>query len=67
MVEPPPGLPSGDPPADLADRLRKVRAPTLVIAGARDMTAGVARVVAVADLFPQRSCRRERAFLARLD
>jgi pimeloyl-ACP methyl ester carboxylesterase len=43
---------SADPPADLADRLREVLAPTLVIAGAQDAIAGVSPVVAVADLFP---------------
>jgi pimeloyl-ACP methyl ester carboxylesterase len=43
---------SGDPPADLAARLSKVLAPTLVIAGAQDAIAGVNPVVAVADLFP---------------
>jgi pimeloyl-ACP methyl ester carboxylesterase len=43
---------SGTPPADLAARLREVRAPTLVIAGAQDAIAGVVDpVVAVADLF----------------
>lgn len=43
---------SGEAPADLAARLREVAAPTLVIAGAQDASAGVAPVVAVADLFP---------------
>ncbi len=44
---------SGDTPADLPGRLRGVPAPTLVIAGAQDASAGVAPVVAVADLFPK--------------
>lgn len=43
---------SGDGPADLVDRLRAVTAPTLVIAGGRDTSTGVAPVVAVAGLFP---------------
>lgn len=43
---------SGDTPPDLLDRLRAVLAPTLVIAGAQDTIAGVAPVVAIADLFP---------------
>jgi pimeloyl-ACP methyl ester carboxylesterase len=43
---------SGDPPPDLTDRLRKVRAPALVIAGAQDAIAGTGPVVAVAGLFP---------------
>jgi len=43
---------SGDPPPDLAGRLREVRAPVLVIAGAQDVMAGTAPVVAVAGLFP---------------
>lgn len=43
---------SGEAPADLLDRLRGVQAPTLVIAGEQDTSAGVARVAAVADLFP---------------
>ncbi|MEJ7704273.1 MAG: alpha/beta fold hydrolase [Geodermatophilaceae bacterium] len=43
---------SGDAPTDLPDRLRNVPAPTLVIAGAQDVTIGVDPVVAVADLFP---------------
>lgn len=42
----------GDAPPDLRDRLREVRAPTLVIAGAQDTSAGLAPVVAIADLFP---------------
>jgi len=40
------------PPPDLAGRLRDVRAPVLVIAGAQDAIAGSGPVVAVADLFP---------------
>jgi pimeloyl-ACP methyl ester carboxylesterase len=40
------------PPADLASRLRKVRAPVLVIAGEQDAIAGVNPVVAIAGLFP---------------
>lgn len=40
------------PPADLAGRLRDVRAPVLVIAGAQDAIAGTAPVVALAGLFP---------------
>jgi len=43
----------GDPPPDLAGRLRKVRAPVPVIAGAQDVLAGTAPVVAVAGLFPE--------------
>lgn len=43
---------SGDAPPDLAGRLRDVRAPALVIAGAQDVIAGTAPVVAVAGLFP---------------
>jgi len=43
---------SGDAPTDLPDRLGNVPAPTLVIAGAQDVTIGVDPVVAVADLFP---------------
>jgi len=43
---------SGDPPPDLASRLRDVRAPVLVIAGAQDTIAGTGPVVAVAGLFP---------------
>jgi pimeloyl-ACP methyl ester carboxylesterase len=43
---------NGDTPADLLDRLRQVHAPTLVIAGAHDTSAGVAPVLAVAELFP---------------
>jgi pimeloyl-ACP methyl ester carboxylesterase len=43
---------SARPPADLASRLRKVRAPVLVIAGAQDAIAGVNPVVAIAGLFP---------------
>jgi pimeloyl-ACP methyl ester carboxylesterase len=34
------------------DRLREVRAPVLVIAGAQDYTLGVSQVVALARLFP---------------
>jgi len=44
---------SGAAPADLVDRLRAVQAPTLVVAGAQDVTLGMAPVVAVAGLFPQ--------------
>lgn len=43
---------SGGPPPDLTDRLRDVRAPVLVIAGAQDVLTGTGPVVAVADLFP---------------
>jgi pimeloyl-ACP methyl ester carboxylesterase len=43
---------SGGPPPDLARRLRAVRAPVLVIAGAQDVLAGTAPVIAVAGLFP---------------
>lgn len=43
---------SVDPPGDLADRLREVTAPVLVIAGALDCSTGVAPVIALADLFP---------------
>jgi pimeloyl-ACP methyl ester carboxylesterase len=43
---------SEDPPPDLARRLGEVRAPVLIIAGARDVIAGQAPVVAVAGLFP---------------
>jgi pimeloyl-ACP methyl ester carboxylesterase len=46
---------SGDPPADLARRLREVGAPVLVIAGAQDVIAGAGPVVAVAGLFPDGS------------
>ncbi len=42
-----------DPPADLAEQLRSVDVPTLVIAGANDLSTGVAPVVALADLFPK--------------
>jgi len=52
---------SGDAPTDLPDRLRNVPAPTLVIAGAQDVTIGVDTVVAVADLFPKRARRGDRA------
>lgn len=41
-----------DPPADLTGRLRDVRAPVLVIAGAQDTITGTGPVVAVAGLFP---------------
>jgi pimeloyl-ACP methyl ester carboxylesterase len=44
---------AGDPPADLTGRLREVRAPVLVMAGAQDAIAGAGPVVAVADLFPR--------------
>ncbi|TDE00596.1 alpha/beta fold hydrolase [Jiangella asiatica] len=40
------------PPDDLAQRLRAVAAPTLVVAGAEDATTGVAPVRAVSELFP---------------
>lgn len=41
-----------DPPGDLADRLRAVTAPVLVVAGADDLMTGLAPVVALAELFP---------------
>jgi pimeloyl-ACP methyl ester carboxylesterase len=43
----------GDEPADLLARLGAVPAPTLVVAGAEDTSAGFAPVVAVAELFPR--------------
>jgi pimeloyl-ACP methyl ester carboxylesterase len=43
---------SVEPPADLAERLRQVSAPVLVIAGADDCSTGVAQVLALAQLFP---------------
>jgi pimeloyl-ACP methyl ester carboxylesterase len=43
---------AGDPPPDLTGRLRDVRAPVLVIAGAQDVLTGTGPVVAVAGLFP---------------
>jgi pimeloyl-ACP methyl ester carboxylesterase len=43
---------SDDPPPDLTVRLREVRAPVLVIAGAQDAIAGTGPVAAVAGLFP---------------
>jgi len=43
---------SGDAPGDLLSRLRAVPAPTLVVAGAQDCSAGRALVVAVVELFP---------------
>jgi len=43
---------SDDPPPDLTGRLRGMRAPVLVIAGAQDAIAGTGPVVAVAGLFP---------------
>nr|WP_281387047.1 alpha/beta fold hydrolase [Jiangella mangrovi] len=43
---------SVDPPADLADRVRAVAAPVLVVAGADDAMTGLAPVVALAGLFP---------------
>lgn len=43
---------SVEPPADLAGRLGQVTAPVLVVAGAEDCSAGVAPVLALADLFP---------------
>lgn len=43
---------SGDEPPDVPERLRQVRAPTLVIAGAQDTSVGLAPVIAVAYLFP---------------
>ncbi|PWW24855.1 alpha/beta hydrolase family protein [Geodermatophilus normandii] len=44
---------SGETPADLPERLRAVTAPTLVVAGAQDASAGVRPVLAVAGLFPR--------------
>ncbi|HJX43317.1 MAG TPA: alpha/beta hydrolase [Geodermatophilus sp.] len=44
---------AGGTPAGLPERLRAVPAPTLVVAGAQDTSAGVAPVLAVAGLFPQ--------------
>jgi pimeloyl-ACP methyl ester carboxylesterase len=43
---------SVDPPADLAERLSAVRAPVLVLGGARDCVTGIAPVMALARLFP---------------
>ncbi|WP_088317245.1 alpha/beta fold hydrolase [Kineosporia sp. R_H_3] len=43
------------PPADLAARLWDVRAPVLVVGGDRDCLTGVAPVLALADLFPDRT------------
>ncbi|MEV4756744.1 alpha/beta hydrolase [Micromonospora sp. NPDC049559] len=43
---------SVDPPGDLAQRLGRVAAPVLAVAGAEDCSAGVARVSALARLFP---------------
>ncbi len=43
---------AGETPADLRERLRAVTAPTLVVAGAQEASAGVAPVLAVAGLFP---------------
>jgi pimeloyl-ACP methyl ester carboxylesterase len=40
------------PPEDVADRLRAVAAPVLVVGGAQDCTTGVQPVIAVAGLFP---------------
>lgn len=42
---------SVEPPPDLAARLRAVTAPVLVVAGAQDALAGLAPVVALAELF----------------
>ena len=44
---------AGEPPAGLRQRLSAVDAPTLVVAGAQDASAGVAPVLAVAGLFPR--------------
>jgi pimeloyl-ACP methyl ester carboxylesterase len=44
---------AGEAPADLRRRLGTVTAPTLVVAGAQDASAGVAPVLAVAGLFPR--------------
>jgi pimeloyl-ACP methyl ester carboxylesterase len=41
-----------DPPADLAERLGRMPAPTLIVGGAQDVITGAAPVIAVADLFP---------------
>ena len=43
---------SVDPPHDLAERLGKVTAPVLIVAGAQDCSAGTAQVIALAKLFP---------------
>jgi pimeloyl-ACP methyl ester carboxylesterase len=43
---------SGDAPGDLADRVRGVRSPTMVIAGAQDATLHAAAVAALTGLFP---------------
>jgi pimeloyl-ACP methyl ester carboxylesterase len=43
---------SVDPPADLAERLRTVTAPVLALAGAEDVSLGVAPVRAMTALFP---------------
>ncbi|WP_222706631.1 alpha/beta fold hydrolase [Lacisediminihabitans profunda] len=41
------------PPVDLAERLTRVEAPVLVIAGAEDAVTGAAPAVAMAQLFPR--------------
>jgi pimeloyl-ACP methyl ester carboxylesterase len=41
-----------DPPHDLAERLGKVTAPVLILAGAQDCSAGAAQMIALAKLFP---------------
>jgi pimeloyl-ACP methyl ester carboxylesterase len=43
---------SVDPPHDLAERLGKVTAPVLIVAGAQDCSAGAAQGIALAKLFP---------------
>ncbi len=43
---------SVDPPADFADRLARLTAPVLVVAGAQDAIAGAAQPVGLAALFP---------------
>jgi pimeloyl-ACP methyl ester carboxylesterase len=43
---------SVDPPADVRERLGRVRAPVLVVGGAQDVMLGVAPLRALAELFP---------------
>lgn len=43
---------SVDPPHDLAERLGKVTAPVLIVAGAQDCSAGATQAIALANLFP---------------
>ena len=43
-------------PGDLADRLRTLAAPVLVVAGAVDILTGLAPVVSLAGVFPHGRC-----------